>query len=160
VEAILDDARTVHGVIAKVREGVDANRNEAQALRDEMSKLNSQLELLNSKLDCQTKLQNLAFTVQNVEANSFNCHAHHQGWESKSSDLVRWALLIFRRGGSYARMPSKTGRMDRFAQDNELLKSEQVFRDKLSHQIHQLTGVKPRFVLTKEGGDTCLIYYS
>jgi hypothetical protein len=67
VDAGLAQARTVHGEILEV------NRNEAQAIRDgEIVKLNSQLELQNGKLNFQTKMQNFAFAVQNVEANFFN----------------------------------------------------------------------------------------
>jgi hypothetical protein len=50
--------------------------------------------------------------------------------------------------------------MDRYAHgDHERLKIEQAFRDKLSDQIRELTGVKPRFVFTKVEDKNWIYYY-
>ena len=154
-----------HEISTKMREGMDANRNEeAQPIRDEIVKLNCQLELQNSKLDFQTRMQGLAFAVQNVETNSFNYYdGRDQPMSSSSRDLVLSILLCFRRGCPLC-LPSKQGRMDRYqilygGDERRLLTSEQVFRDRLSAQIHELTGVKPRFVF-KEEEDKYWIYYS
>jgi hypothetical protein len=163
VDASLAQSRTVHGEITKVREGMDANRNEAQAIRDEIAKLNSQLELQNSKLDFQTKMQTLAFAIQNAEANSFNYEYLDENQNQVSSkDLVRSPLLSFRRGFAH-HLPSKKGRIrQNDYHDTPVdarLKSQQAFRDKLSIQIHELTGVKPRFEFKKED-EHYWVYYS
>jgi hypothetical protein len=153
--------RNVHGEITKVREGMDINR-------DEITKLNRQLELQNSKLDLQTKMQNLAFAFQNAEATSFTYYPENHPTTSEPGDnqggqlkLVRPILLSFRRG-SYYSILSKHGTLGPTFYDltgNERRKSEQAFRDKLSEQIHGLTGVKPRFEFKKEE-DSYWIYYS
>ena len=166
VGASLARARTVHGEITQVREGMDANRNEeARAIRDEILKLNSQLELQNSKLDFQTKIQGLAFAVHNAEENSFKYYGDGEQNQpvSNSRDLVLSILLCFRRGCPVY-LPSTLGPMDRNQilygdGDQRLLTSEQVFRDRLAAQIHELTGVRPRFVFKKEE-DKYWIYYS
>jgi alpha-D-ribose 1-methylphosphonate 5-triphosphate synthase subunit PhnG len=169
VEAILAQARTVHGEITKVREDMDAkNRNEAQAIRDEIVKLNSKLELQNSKLelqnsklDVQTKMQTLGVAVQNVEANSFQygdstAITPPEGYaQTRSSrDLARTILLSFQRGYAF-RLPYDRGTL-LISQDVE--KNQQAFRDKLSVQIHELTGVKPQFVLKKEQNEYWVNY--
>jgi hypothetical protein len=154
IDASMAQGRTVHGeIVAKLMEGMDANRNEAQATRDEIAKLNSQLELQNIKLDFQTKMQNLAFAFQNAEANTFDYYPEKPGRQ-----LVRPILLSFRRGGYYS-IPSKHGTLGHDLTGNERRKSEQAFRDKLSEQIHELTGAKPRFEFKKEE-DSYWIYYS
>jgi hypothetical protein len=167
VDASVAQARTVHGEITKVREGMEPNRNEAQAIRDEIAKLtsqlelqNSMLELQNSKMDFQTKMQSLAFAVQNAKLNSFDYYyGKDYGTQTgNSGDLLLLIFLGFRRGGPLA---VKNGRMDQFTLmgGDAQLKSEQAFRDRLSNRIHELTGVKPRFEVKKEK-DVYWIHYS
>jgi hypothetical protein len=78
IDASLAQARIVHGEITKMREGMDGNRDEIAKLNRQLELQNSKLDLENtklesqiSKLDFQTKMQNLAFAVQNAEAGTF-----------------------------------------------------------------------------------------
>jgi hypothetical protein len=169
IDTSLAQARIVHGEITKMREGMDANRDEIAKLNRQLDLQNSQLvlqtsklELQNSKLDHQTKMQNLAFAVQNAETNSFHYYDSNRPANelTSSKDLVCLILLNFRRG-FYFQVSSKRGRMDPNAHGGDkILKAEQVFRDNLlSYQIHELTGKEPRFVFKKEE-DLYVLCYS
>jgi hypothetical protein len=154
-------ARTVHGEIAKVREGMDANRNEAQAIRGEIAKLTIQLELQNSKLDFQTKMQNQVFAVQNTKPNAFNYFfgGRDNCQTQNSGDLPHLMFLCFRRG--CPPLSLKPCRMDEFpVGGNAQLKSELAFRDRLSNRIHELTRVKSRFEFKKEEDANWMIHHS
>jgi uncharacterized phage infection (PIP) family protein YhgE len=156
VDASLAQARTVHGEITKVRDDI-------AKLNSQLELQNSQLELQNSKLDFQTKMQNLAFAVQNVGINSFDYYAGINRRVSSSRELLLPILLTFRRGpGEYwHKLPRRCGTMEYVpgGPPDEQLKSEQAFRDRLSCQIQELTGVTPRFEFKKEEDTYCWIYY-
>jgi hypothetical protein len=166
-DASLAQARIVQGEITKVREGMDANRDEIAKLNSQLELQNSKLdlqnrtlELQNSKLDFQTKMQNLVFALKNYDTNCFNYNPENSQHQVSSKDLVRTILLHLRRG--YASpIRSKHGTMSpayNCRGNGELLKSEQAFRDKLSIQIHELTGVKPRFEFKKEKDEYWISY--
>ena len=97
-----------------MREGMEANRDEAKAIRDE-------LELQNSKLDFHTKMQSLAFAIQSVEAKYLNRHGGAGNYNTIMVIMSRSAAGIWY--------------VDHAAGD-ERLKSEQASRNKLSSQIH------------------------
>jgi hypothetical protein len=139
---------TSHGDIAKTSTGMDANLKQMRALHGEIVKQNN-------KLDFQTKMQSLAFAIENAERNSFEfnfTHDHGQ-FANSSSELVVKILLAFRLGPNWhCNIASGYGTMSpiRFMSKSDGAKSQQEFRDRVSRQIHELTGVKPRFEYMKE----------
>jgi hypothetical protein len=113
-------------------------------------------------LDFQTKTQNLIFAVQNTKLNSFNYCVGEYGkynYQTYSSgDLLPLIFLCFRREDPFLLVKQYRLVQSEYGCDSQL-ESRQAFRVMLSNQIHELTGVKPRFVF-KEEEDKYWIYYS
>jgi hypothetical protein len=129
------------------QEIVKLNEKSVESLKQEIVKLNEEIAI-------QTKNQKLEWAISNTGVNSFEYYQKNGSYNSISSaNFVKFVLLSFRRGvGHYITDRSMT-RYD-YGTNEE---GEKQFRDKLSNQIHELLGHKPRISLAKDG---YVIYYS
>jgi hypothetical protein len=162
IDATLAQLRTSHGDIVQISTvGMDANLKQMRALHGEIAKQNNKLDLQNNKLDLQTKMQSLAFAIENADRNSFKFYSS-SGEELDSSELVVELLLCFRGGWCFS-IQGDYGTMSTFfynyINESDRAESQQEFRDRLSDQIQELTGVEPRFEYEEEE-EQYNIYYS
>ena len=154
---------TINQSLVASRERADDKASSLeQRIGDKASSLEQRIGKLEDKVAHQTKLQNLAFAIQNATVNEFEYIDETNnsfGTRSQSSSLVRTILLSFRRGfGSY--LPK--GKLENVSSSSydksKWEESTKAFRNKVVNQIHGLTGRKPR--LDQDVDGSFVIYYS
>ena len=98
----------------------------------------------------EAKMQTLGCAIENAECNSFT-FIDNEHTDNESTGIVLGCLFHFRRKNGSRFSPD-------YCVDQRGEPGRKLFREKLSEQIWQLTGVKPRIVVETNGG--CCIYYS
>jgi hypothetical protein len=113
-----------------------------------MNHLKTELKSLDEKMSEHAKMQTLAWAINNCECNSFQHYLWSDSHSLKESQiLVRYILLCFRTGVGFV-IPDEARLIQNPGTEEQTRKSKEDFRDKLSIQIHELTGTKPRIIET------------
>lgn len=180
VEASAGIQKKMSADIVSLKDSIDAKLNTINQslvtsrthLDDKLNTSNQHIVNLETKLTSlegsivkESKLQALAFGIENAELQAFEYYearenSSYYGYHNrkKSSDLVRSILFGFRRNIGWYLPDGAMGEIDKSANKEKWEQSNKDFRDKLVTQIHSLLGTKPRVVKEKDGRYT--IYYS
>lgn len=127
----------------------DALLKAVQEMKDQVKKVEVTLAGARQASSKQSKLQNLAWALDNVELNSFDYNNSNMVHPQSTADIVFPILWSFRRGKGYI-IPDTALALS--SKNDEPLDSKRNrFRDQLVVQIHQLTGSEPKLVKQKEG---------
>ena len=147
--------------ISAMKKSADGKLNK---INQRLNNIDSKMAAIQKDINHQTKLQALAFAIENSEIYSFQYYQYQddntEGYavKAQSADLVRDVLLNFRRGYGYI-LPK--GTMSSFPWGHTLeeqAKSNTKFHAALVARIHTLTGTKPR--VEEEDDGSFVIYYS
>jgi hypothetical protein len=136
---------------AALKSSVDAKLN---TLNQSISSLKEEMSSLKVAIDVQTKDQKLQWAITNADVNAFLYYDKETSpnREAYSTRLVRSILMSFRKGEGMCIKRSTCKNSSKRIED-----MEKQFRDKLSQQIHDLLGHKPRITVVDQG---YAIYYS
>lgn len=142
--------------VAELKRVAQFTQDTAGASKEVLAELKAVVKLvtpLEPKLEAANQLavtQTLQWAIDHSQLGSFAYTEkdpngyHYRNSHHESAALVKEILMVFMR-----RMGRWLG--DSYYCDNDDEAGRQAFRDKLSMQIHQLTGQKPRFSKEKNG---------
>jgi hypothetical protein len=140
-----------------------SQESKMNTLIQSIAELKKEMTDLNANVVRQTKHQTLEWAISNAGMDSFkyykkdNRSTYHGGSDVASTELVRSVLMWFRQGmGAYIENNSLTPYLSNDTKEKDE-EGEKKFRDALSTQIHNLTGQKPRIVMSD---GRYVIYYS
>jgi hypothetical protein len=120
-------------------------------LEQSLSDLKKEVHAIKVEANHYNKMKVLAWAIENADLGEFTYYSY-TGTKHRSKDLVLFILLSFRRKRASCTFSSH------YTIARHLEDGKQKFREKLSHQIEQLTGVIPTFERQKDGDYA--IYYS
>ena len=143
---------------AALKASVDAKLNtlnqSISTLKEEVVKQNTLISNLKAAIDVQTKDQKIQGAISNADLNAFNYYEKTDNSYNikaiSSSAFVKSVLLEFNTGnGKYITNRSMSSYWlqhyrDSPADAKSIENGETQFREKLSQQIHELLGQKPR----------------
>lgn len=168
----VDSLKELSAGSAAMKASVDAKLNtlnqSISSLKDEIVKQNAitvlQISALKTAIDVQTKDQKIQWAFSNAEFNSFNYYEKpatgYHGCDTRtvsSSNFVKLTLLTFKQGDGRYIINRSMSQYGPYTEAKTIEEGEKQFRDKLSQQIHDLLGHKPRISVADNG---YAIYYS
>lgn len=128
-----------------------------ESINHKLNTVNQQLKELHNKLEDSDKKRALEFAFENASFGSFEyCKGNRYNEIMNSTDLVKTAILRFRRDQGY-NLPDRAVMKDDYFRSDDPIRQKK-FRDALVHQVYSLIGKKPRISLESDQ-KTYAIYY-
>ena len=150
-ESVDAKLNTVVQIINSSNTNFDAKIN---TTNQHVADLKAEVTCLKAELAKQTRMQNLAFAVENTKLESFDYYQgpnSYYGERKNSSALVSLILLCFRKGLGYY-LPAGAMQNNISESSKEAWeKSNKEFHTKLQEQVFALVGTKPRIQLGPDG---------